>query len=132
MKEKMEFFTAKPNLHQVYGRTVTKELIFDEYTENKSVHQTMKECVLTTEIHNKSEFNGIKTIEYSKLVQTIPEGTRLLWNEQAGYIIPNVQVCTLKELEEEIKEFKNVYDDVYNRGDNNDVIRNEEKGARIN
>lgn len=124
----MEFFTAKPNLHQVYGRTVTKELEFDEYTESKSVHQTMKDCVLTTEIHNESEFNGIKTIEESKLVQTIPEGTRLIWNEQAGYIIPNVQVCTLEELEEEIKDFKYVYSDVY-RGDDNDTNRNEEESA---
>lgn len=124
----MEFFTAKPNLHQVYGRTVTKELDFDEYTESKSVHQIMKDCVLTTEIHNESEFNGIKTIEDSKLIQTIPEGTRLIWNEQAGYIIPNVQVCTLEELEEDIKDIKNVYNDVY-RGDNNDTNRNEEESA---
>lgn len=124
----MEFFTAKPNLHQVYGRTVTKELDFDEYTESKSVHQIMKDCVLTTEIHNESEFNGIKTIEDSKLIQTIPEGTRLIWNEQAGYIIPNVQVCTLEELEEDIKDIKNVYNDVY-RGDNNDTNRNAEESA---
>lgn len=124
----MEFFTAKPNLHQVYGRTVTKELEFDEYTESKSVHQIMKDCVLTTEIHNESEFNGIKTVEDSKLIQTIPEGTRLIWNEQAGYIIPNIQVCTLEELEEDIKDIKNVYNDVY-RGDNNDTNRNEEESA---
>ena len=124
----MEFFTAKPNLHQVYGRTVTKELEFDEYTESKSVHQIMKDCVLTTEIHNESEFNGIKTIEDSKLIQTIPEGTRLIWNEQAGYIIPNVQVCTLEELEEDINDIQNVYNDVY-RGDNNDTNRNEEESA---
>lgn len=124
----MEFFTAKPNLHQVYGKTVTKELEFDEYTESKSVHQIMKDCVLTTEIHNESEFNGIKTVEESKLIQTIPEGTRLIWNEQAGYIIPNVQVCTLEELEEDIDDIRNVYNDVY-RGDNNDTNRNEEKSA---
>lgn len=124
----MEFFTAKPNLHQVYGRTVTKELKFDEYTESKSVHQIMKDCVLITEIHNESEFNGIKTIEDSKLIQTIPEGTRLIWNEQAGYIIPNVQVCTLEELEEDINDIRNVYNDVY-RGDNNDTNRNEEESA---
>lgn len=131
MKEKMEFFTAKPNLHQVYGRTVTKELEFDEYTETKSVHQIMKNCILTTEIHNESEFNGIKTTEDSKLIQAIPEGTRLIWNEHAGYIIPNVPVCTLEELQEDIKDIKNVYDDVY-RGDENDVTRNEEKSVGTN
>ena len=126
--EKIEYYTVKPNLKQLFGRKVTKELVFDEYTESKSVHQIMKDCVLTTEIHNESEFNGIKTIENSKLIQTIPEGTRLIWNEQAGYIIPNVQVCTLEELEEDIKDIKNVYNDVY-RGDNNDTNRNEEESA---
>lgn len=124
----MEFFTAKPNLHQVYGRTVTKELEFDEYTDDKSIHQTMKDCILITEIHNESEYNGIKTIENSKLEQTIPEGTRLIWNEKVGYIIPNVPVCTLEELKKEIEEFKNVYNDVYGDG-NNDTTRNEEKSS---
>ena len=127
----MEFFTAKPNLHQVYGRTVTKELEFNEYTENKLVHQTMKDCILTTEIHNESEFNGIKTIEESKLVQIIPEGTRIIWNEQAGYIIPNVQVCTLEELKEDIEDIKNIYNDVY-RSDKNDITRNEKESVKVN
>lgn len=124
----MEFFTAKPNLHQVYGKTVTKELEFDEYTENKRVHQTMKNCILITEIHNESEYNGIKTIEKSTLEQTIPEGTRLIWNEQVGYIVPNVPVCTLEELQEEIEDFKSIYDNVYG-DDNNDTIRNEEQSS---
>lgn len=127
----MEFFTAKPNLHQVYGRTVTKELEFNEYTENKLVHQTMKDCILTTEIYNESEFNGIKTIEESKLVQIIPEGTRIIWNEQAGYIIPNVQVCTLEELKEDIEDIKNIYNDVY-RSDKNDITRNEKESVKVN
>ena len=127
----MEFFTAKPNLHQVYGRTVTKELEFNEYTENELVHQTMKDCILTTEIHNESEFNGIKTIEESKLVQIIPEGTRIIWNEQAGYIIPNVQVCTLEELKEDIEDIKNIYNDVY-RSDENDITGNEKESVEVN
>ena len=127
----MEFFTAKPNLHQVYGRTVTKELEFNEYTENKLVHQTMKDCILTTEIHNESEFNGIKTIEESKLVQIIPEGTRIIWNEQAGYIIPNVQVCTLEELKEDIEDIKNIYNDVYRSGEN-DITGNEKESVEVN
>ena len=127
----MEFFTAKPNLHQVYGRTVTKELEFNEYTENKLIHQTMKDCILTTEIHNESEFNGIKTTENSKLVQIIPEGIRIIWNEQSGYIIPSVQVCTLEELKEDIEDIKNIYDDVY-RSDENEIARNEKESIEVN
>ena len=52
MEKKMEFFTAKPNLHQVFGRTVTKELEFDEWTEDKMVHQTLKDLVLNAPIKN--------------------------------------------------------------------------------
>lgn len=127
----MEFFTAKPNLHQVYGRTVTKELEFNEYTENKLVHQTMKDCILTTEIHNESEFNGIKTVEESKLIQTIPEGKILIWNEQMGYIVPSIPVCTLEELKNDIEDMKNVYDDIY-RSDENDITRNEKESVEVN
>ena len=111
MAKNMEFFTAKPNLHQVFGRTVTKDL------------------VLRTEVENESEFNGIKSKEHSVLEQTLPEGTRIIWNEKVGYIIPNRQICTLEELEEDIKDMKNVYNDVYKGDDKNDLKRDEEKSS---
>lgn len=106
-----ELFTIKPSLKQYYGRTLTKDMEFTEETENKEVKQTLKNLVLTTEINKESEYNGIKSKEYSKLVQEIPEGTVLLWTEAEGYIIPNVAVYKLKDLEEEIKEVKNIYKD---------------------
>ena len=104
-------FTIKPSLKQYYGRTLTKDMEFEEETENKEVKQTLKNLVLTTEINKESEYNGIKSKEYSKLVQEIPEGTVLLWTEAEGYIIPNVPVYKLKDLEEEIKDVKNIYKD---------------------
>lgn len=131
MKEEMEFFTVKPNLHQIYGKTVTKDLQFDEYTEDKLVHQTMKDLVLTTEIKRESTFDGIKTVEESKLIQTIPEGKILIWNEQMGYIVPSIPVCTLEELKNDIEDMKNVYDDIY-RSDKNDIKGNEEKSIITN
>ena len=106
-----ELFTIKPSLKQYYGRTLTKDMEFEEETENKEVKQTLKNLVLTTEINKESEYNGIKSKEYSKLIQEIPEGTVLLWTEAEGYIIPNVPVYKLKDLEEEIKEVKNIYKD---------------------
>ena len=106
-----ELFTIKPSLKQYYGRTLTKDMEFEEETENKEVKQTLKNLVLTTEINKESEYNGIKSKEYSKLVQEIPEGTVLLWTEAEGYIIPNVPVYKLKDLEEEIKDVKNIYKD---------------------
>lgn len=106
-----ELFTVKPSLKQYYGRTLTKDMEFEEETDNKEVKQTLKNLVLTTEINRESEYNGIKSKEYSKLTQEIPEGTVLLWTETEGYIIPNVPVYKLKDLEEEIKQVKDIYKD---------------------
>lgn len=110
--EKNELFTVAPNLHQYYGRTVTKEMEFDEYTDDKSVHQTLKNLVLTTEIKRESEFQGIKSTEYSKLTQELPEGTILIWNEQQGYILPDIKVYKLKDLKEEIAQIEDIYKEV--------------------
>ena len=110
-----ELFTIKPNLHQYYGRTIKKDTCFDEETEDKEVHQILKDLVLTTEVHRESEYNGVKSIEDSKMVQEIPEDTVLIWNEKDGYIIPNVNVYKIKDLENEIKDIKKIYKD------NNDI-----------
>lgn len=106
-----ELFTIKPNLKQFYGKTITKETKFDETTENKQIHQTLSDLVLTTEITRESEYNGIISKEQSILTQTLPEGTVLIWNENDGYIIPGTKVYKLKDLEQEIKEIKNIYKD---------------------
>lgn len=106
-----ELFTIQPSLKQYYGRTVTKELEFDEYTEDKSIHQTLKNLVFTTEINRESEYEGIKSKEHSILIQELPENTILIWNEVQGYIIPNRKVYKLKDLEEEIEEIKKIYKD---------------------
>ena len=58
-----ELFTVKPSLKQYYGRTVTKDMEFDEYTDDKSVHQTLKNLVLTTVIRKEHDFAGIKSVE---------------------------------------------------------------------
>lgn len=110
--EKNELFTIKPSLHQYYGRTVTKEMEFDEYTDDKTIHQTLKELVLTTEINKESEYNGVKSTEKSILTQELPEGTVLIWDEKAGYILPDRQVYKIKDLEEEIAQVKEIYKDV--------------------
>lgn len=106
-----ELFIVRPSLKQHYGRTVTKEMEFDEYTEDKTVHQTLKDLVLTTEIKKENEYEGVKSTENSVLTQDLPEGTILIWNELEGYIIPNVAVYKMKDLEEEIEEVKKIYKD---------------------
>ena len=106
-----ELFIVRPSLKQHYGRTITKDTEFDEYTEDKTVHQTLKDLVLITEIKRENEYNNIKSTENSVLTQEIPEGTILIWNELDGYIIPNVAVYKIKDLEKEIKEIKDIYKD---------------------
>lgn len=104
-----ELFTVKPSLSQYYGRTVTKDIEFDEKTENGEIHQTLKNCVLTTEINREWEQGGIKNTIHSVQTEELPEGTIIIWSELQGYIVPNVPMYKLKDLEEEIKEIKEIY-----------------------
>ena len=106
-----EFFIIKPSLKQHYGRTVTKEMEFDEWTDDKTVHQTLKDLILTTEVNREEEIRDIKCKEESKLIQDLPEGTILLWTEEEGYIIPNAHVYKIKDLEDDIQQIKEIYKD---------------------
>lgn len=106
-----ELFTIKPSLNQYYGRTVTKEMTFDETTESGEIHQTLKDCVLTTEINRTWEQGKIKNTLKSVQTEELPEGTVLVWSETEGYIVPNVPMYKLRDLEEEIKVIKDIYKD---------------------
>lgn len=120
--DKIEYYTVKPNLKQLFGRKVTKELEFDEYTEDKKVHQTLKDCILTTYITSEEQGSvyGVKdkviTKEETKIVQTLPEGVILIWSEKNGYIIPDIQMTTLEDLKKDIDTIQNIYE-----GDANDA-----------
>lgn len=106
-----ELFIIKPNLKQYYGRTIKKDTEFDEKTDNGKVHQVLKNLVLTTEVNDEIEYKGVKSKEHSELVQELPEGTILIWNEDAGYMIPNQEFYKLKDLTDEIKDIKKIYKD---------------------
>lgn len=106
-----ELFTVKPSLRQYYGRTVTKDMAFDESTENGEVHQTLKDGVLTTEINREWTHNEIKNQLHSVQTETLPEGTVLIWDSMHGYIVPNVAMYKLRDLENEIREVKEIYND---------------------
>lgn len=106
-----ELFTVKPSLSQYYGRTVTKETEFDETTENGEIHQTLKNCVLTTEINREWTQGKIKNTIHSVQTEELPEGTIIIWSELQGYIVPNVPMYKLCDLEEEIKAIKEAYKD---------------------
>jgi hypothetical protein len=104
-----ELFTIKPSLTQYYGRTVTKDMKFDERTENGEIHQTLENCVLTTEITKEWTQGDIKNKIHSVQTEELPEGTVLIWSETEGYIVPNVAMYKLRDLEEEIKTIKEIY-----------------------
>lgn len=106
-----ELFTVKPSLSQYYGRTVTKEMCFDETTENGEIHQTLKNCVLTTEINREWTQGDIRNTFHSVQTEELPEGTVIIWSEAEGYIVPNVAMYKLKDLEAEIKDIKEIYKD---------------------
>ena len=106
-----ELFTVKSSLRQFYGRTVTKDMTFDEQTDDGTVRQVLRDLVLTTEVSKewkRGEKNNTMTC-----VQTeeLSEGEVLIWDEAQGYIIPNVPVFKLRDLEEEIREIKEIYKD---------------------
>lgn len=109
MKEKVEYYMIEPNLKQIYGKKVFKDTKFEEKTEDGRVHQTFKDLTLTTIIEDEQEQGVYKIKEHSKVSVTVPEGTVLIWSELEGFIIPQVQVCTLEELEDKIKDFKGIY-----------------------
>lgn len=117
--EKIEYYTLKPSLRQYFGRKVNKSLKFDEWTENKKVHQVMENGVLTTYINEERTItilgNGkeekVISKEESKIVQEIPTGVILIWDEEQGYIIPQYQMATLDEIEAELIAMKEVYND---------------------
>lgn len=108
-KEKVEYFTIKPNLKQIYGRKVTKDTKFTEQTEDGRVHQEFENLTLKTHIKHEVESDGFIISENSELIIKMPEGTILIWDEGEGFIVPQCQMCTLDELKEEISDIQEIY-----------------------
>jgi hypothetical protein len=111
MEQKIEYYTLRPNLKQIYGKKVTKDTVFTEKTEDGTVTQEFKDLTLTTRIKKEMEQGGFKIVEESTMTVTMPEGTVLIWNEQEGFIVPQYQMCTLEELKEQIKDIEEIYNE---------------------
>jgi len=122
---KVEYYTIKPNLKQIYGKKVFKDTEFKEKTEDGRVHQTFKDLTLTTKIKSKVENAGFTIKEDTTLTIKVPEGTILVWDEGEGFIIPQCQMCTLEELEEEIIDMKEIYNPKNKEDVNDDTKGNE-------
>ncbi len=107
-QENVERFMIKPHYGLFLGVTITKDTDIEDETEDGKVHQIIKGTTFTTIKKDTIEKDGVKISEDSKLVVEVPEGTRLIWIEGQGYILPDFEVKTTKEVIEDmdcIKEF---------------------------
>lgn len=120
--KKVEYYTLRPSLKQYFGRKVNKSLTFDEWTEDKKVHQTLKDLELITEIHDERKAKmlvlgkeeTITTEEISTITQKLVTGVVLIWDEAQGYVIPPYEMVTLDEVETDLKAMKEAYSEVEN------------------
>ena len=114
MEKKLNYYTLKPSLRQLYGIKVDENTTFDEQTDDGVVKQHFENLTLTTTIERKKEQDDnfpYEIKEESKMTVKMPSGTILIWDENEGFILSKYEMTTLSELEEEIKEIKEIYKD---------------------
>lgn len=123
--EKVEYYTLKPNLKQIYGKKVNKDTVFTDKTEDGTVEQEFKDLTLTTRIKKSNIVGEYEISEESTMMVKVPEGTILIWNQQEGFIVPQYQMCTLEELKEEINDMQEIYNPENKEDVKDDTKRNE-------
>ena len=111
-QEKVERFIISPSTHLFFGVTVKKDTdIEDEIVlpnGKGTIHQIIKNLVLTTIIKKKTNEYGIETVENSKLVQKLLENFILVWGEDTGYVIPPYRMKDVKEAIEDLEAIKDI------------------------
>lgn len=127
--EKIEYYTIRPNLKQIYGKKVDETTEFTDKTEDGTVNQTFKDLTLTTIIKKNNTVGEYEIEEESKVSVKVPKGTILIWNEHEGFIVPQYQMCTLDELKQEINDISDIYNDKDGDVNENDITRDEETNS---
>lgn len=114
-QKKLERFFMAPNYTPVLGLTVTKETdVEDEdYKEDDVSKMTVKQKIKglkfkTETILETTLKNGEKMKEKSCVELELKEGTRLIWLDGKGYILPGEKFQTLKEIREDIEYLKDL------------------------
>lgn len=102
-QEKVERYMIKPQYYQFLGLTVNKDTDVDDVTEDGRVHQTIKGTKFITEVKDEREHNGAKIKEYSKLEIELKEGTRLIWQDGQGYILPDFEPKSVEEVKDDLE-----------------------------
>lgn len=105
-QDHVERYMMKPHYYQFLGLTVNKDTDVDDITEDGRVHQTIKGTKFITEIKDEREHDGAKIKEYSKLEIDLKEGTRLIWQDGQGYILPDFEPRTVEEVKEDLGYLK--------------------------
>lgn len=101
-------FMMKPSYYQYLGLIVDEKTDIDDETEDGRVHQIIKDNKFTTIIHDKREY-GERTIEEdSKITVDVPNGTRLIWVDKQGYILPDQEVKTIAEIKVDLESMKDI------------------------
>lgn len=107
-QKKIERYMRKPAYHLFLGLTVTKdtdiedEEIVEDEKFKKIVKQTIHGTIFTTEVEIVNNLNRpIK--EKSTVTVELEEGTRLIWVKGEGYILPQEEVKSVKEVEEDLE-----------------------------
>ena len=113
-KELIRYFMA-PNYTPVLGLTVTPETdiedeeIKEDETTKIVVKQHIKGLIFKTETTMTTTLkNGEKMKEKSHVELELKEGTRLVWLEGKGYILPGENFQTLKEIKEDIESLQDL------------------------
>ena len=108
IQEKVERFLLEPQYTPLFGVTVTKDTNIEDWTEDKTVHQTIKNLVFTTKIKRKNNNDYYEMEEKTTLKLKLHEGTRLLWTESEGYILPTQRLVTRKEIKKDLKNLDGI------------------------
>ena len=123
--EKPEYFIVNPSTKLFGGIKVKKDTEFETYNDDKTVHQTLKNLVLTTEIKRENEYNGIKSKEESKMTTQLPENIVLIWGEQEGYMVPNYVMVKPSDVVKMFKKLDRTTRSI--ESNNNKVLEKQER-----
>ncbi len=113
-KELERFFVA-PNYTAVLGLTVKKDTdVEDEFEKvDEKSKMTVKQTIHGTNFKTEKVLetilqNGEKMKEVTSIELDLNEGTRLVWLEGKGYILPNEKFQTMKEIRKDIEYLKDL------------------------
>ena len=113
-KEVERFFVA-PNYTAVLGLTVKKDTdVEDEFEKvDEKSKMTVKQTIHGTNFKTEKVLetilqNGEKMKEVTSIELDLNEGTRLVWLEGKGYILPNEKFQTMKEIRKDIEYLKDL------------------------